>query len=76
MKKGIENALVLDGIDLTPYYISKVTTGDYAEKKEIQTFDKMACCDGICAMDDDTLKGVFVNLKAMIDRLVNLYNEG
>lgn len=76
MKKGIENALVLDGIDLTPYYISKVTTGDYAEKKEIQTFDKMACCDGICAMDNDTLKGVFVNLKAMIDRLVNLYNEG
>lgn len=76
MKKGIENALVLDGIDLTPYYISKITTGDYAEKKEIQTFDKMACCDGICAMDDDTLKGVFVNLKAMIDRLVNLYNEG
>lgn len=75
MKKGIENALVLDGIDLTPYYISKITTGDYAEKKEIQTFDKMACCDGICAMDDDTLKGVFVNLKAMIDRLVNLYNE-
>lgn len=75
MKKGIENALVLDGIDLTPYYVLKITTGDYAEKKEIQTFDKMACCDGICAMDDDTLKGVFVNLKAMIDRLVNLYNE-
>lgn len=75
MKKGIENALVLDGIDLTPYYVSKTTMGDYAEKKEVQTFDKMACCDGICAMDDDTLKGVFVNLKAMIDRLVNLYNE-
>lgn len=75
MKKGIENALVLDGIDLTPYYILKITTGDYAEKKEIQTFDKMACCDGICAMDDDILKGVFVNLKTTIDRLVDLYNE-
>ena len=75
MKKGIENALVLDGIDLTPYYVLKTTTGDYAEKKEIQTFDKMACCDGICAMDANTLKGVFVNLKATIDRLVDIYNE-
>lgn len=75
MKKGIENALVLDGIDLTPYYVLKITTGDYAEKKEIQTFDKMACCDGICAMDADILKGVFVNLKATIDRLVDIYSK-
>lgn len=75
MKKGIENALVLDAIDLSPYYSRKTTTGDYGEEKQIQTFDKMACCDGICAMDDDTLRGVFVNLKTMIDRLVDLYNE-
>lgn len=75
MKKGIENALVLDDIDLTPYYSLKTTTGDYGEEKQIQTFDKMACCDGICAMDDGTLRDVFVNLKTMIDRLVALYNE-
>lgn len=75
MKKGIENALVLDGIDLTPYYVTKNTMGDYGEKKEIQNFDKMACCDGICLMDDDILKGIFVNLKTMIDRLIDLYNE-
>lgn len=75
MKKGIENALVLDNIDLTPYYVSKETIGDYGEKKVNETFSKMACCDGLCAMDDDTLKVVFANLKIMIDRLVELYNE-
>lgn len=75
IKKGIENALVLDNVDLTPYYSVKKVTGEYGEEKVIQTFEKMECCDGICAMDDAVLKGVFVNLKAMIDRLLKLYNE-
>lgn len=75
IKKGIENALVLDGIDLTPYYSVKKIMGEYGEEKVIQTFEKMECCDGICAMDDAVLTGVFVNLKAMIVRLLKLYNE-
>lgn len=75
MKKGIENALVLDGVDLSPYYSVKTTTGDYGEQKQIETFDKMACCDGICAMDDGMLRSIFVNLKSTIDRLLELYNE-
>lgn len=75
IKKGIENALVLDNVDLTPYYSVKKITGEYGEEKVIQTFEKMECCDGICAMDDAVLKGVFINLKAMIDRLLKLYNE-
>ena len=75
MKKGIENALVLDKIDLSPYYSSKVNKGDYGEEKLIQTFEKMACCDAICALDDDTLREVFSNIKTMIDRLIMIYNE-
>ena len=75
IKKGIENALVLDSVDLTPYYSVKKMMGEYGEEKVIQTFEKMDCCDGICAMDDAALKDVFINLKAMIDRLLKLYNE-
>lgn len=75
MKKGIENALVLDNIDLTPYYTEKTTAGDYGESKTIQTFDKMKCCDGICAMDNDSLKKVFAHLKEAIDRIIGLYGE-
>ena len=75
IKRGIENALELNNIDLTPYYVSKESVGEYGERKVIENFDKMACCDGLCAMDDDTLKVVFANLKTMIERLVALYNE-
>jgi hypothetical protein len=75
IKKGIENALVLDNVDLTSYYVSKESVGEYGEKKVNETFSKMACCDGLCAMDDDTLRIVFANLKTMIERLVALYNE-
>ena len=75
MKKGIENALILDGIDLTPYYSLKSSKGDYGEEKSIQSFDKMFCCDSLCAMDDNTLRCVFGNLKTTIDYLVTLYNR-
>lgn len=75
IKKGIENALVLDNVDLTSYYVRKESVGEYGEKKVNETFSKMACCDGLCAMDDDTLRIVFANLKTMIERLVALYNE-
>ena len=76
IKKGIENALVFDKIDLTPFYSLKKTTGEYGEKKEIQSFNKMACCDSICSMDDVALQEVFIHLKEMIDHLLALYNEG
>ena len=66
---------MLDDIDLTPFYIKKESVGEYGEKKIIETFDKMACCDAICAMDDDALKGIFVNLEAMIVKLMDLCNE-
>lgn len=35
MKKGIENALVLDSVDVTPYYSSKVKEGDYGDDNTI-----------------------------------------
>lgn len=76
IKKGIENALIFDRIDLTPFYSLKTTTGEYGEKKEIQSFNKMACCDSICSMDDVALQEVFIHLKEMIDHLLALYNEG
>lgn len=70
MKKGIENALVLDNIDLQPYYSSKTKYGDYGDEKTITEFNKMLCCDSLCAMDSDILKVVFANLKIEIDKLI------
>lgn len=76
IKRGIENALVFDKIDLRKFYSSKTTIGEYGEKKEIQSFNKMLCCDSICSMDNVTLQEVFVHLKETIDHLIALYNEG
>lgn len=75
MKKGIENALVLDNVDTSPYYSSERKTGDYGEEKVITSFEKMKFCKGICAMNDAELKVIFSNLKKMIDELVKLYEE-
>lgn len=75
IKKGIENALVLDTIDLSPYYSEKTLIGEYGENKTIQTFNKMACCEGVCKMDKCTLQVVFANLKTVIENLMALYNE-
>lgn len=75
MRKGIENALVLDNIDLKPYYSSKIKYGDYGEEKTIPEFDKMTCCDALCAMDYETLKVVFSNLKIEIERLISKFKN-
>lgn len=75
MRKGIENALVLDNIDLQPYYSSKTIFGDYGEEKTISEFDKMACCDALCAMDHETLKVVFSNLKIELERLISKFKN-
>ena len=75
MKKGIENALVLDSIDVSPYYSSKVKEGDYGDDNTIVEFQKMDFCDYICSLDSETLKVVFANLKTSIDMLVALFQD-
>lgn len=73
MKRGIENALVLDNVDLSMYYSTETKYGNYGEPKIITEFDKMACCDGICSMDKDVLKQVFANLKTEIEKLLSKF---
>lgn len=73
MKKGIENAIVFDDIDLRPYYSEKTIEGDYGDDKTIRPFNKMACCDAVCKMDPTELKNVFINLKKEIDKLIEIF---
>lgn len=75
MKKGIENALVLDSIDVTPFYSSKKKEGDYGDDNTIVEFKKMDFCDHICSLKSTVLKEVFLNLKSVIDSLVILFSE-
>ncbi len=75
MKKGIENALIFDSIDLTKYYVSTIKEGDYGDDNTIVTFDKMKLCKDICALDSDELKIIMQNLKGVINSLVALFEE-
>lgn len=75
MKKGIENALVLDSVDITPYYSSKIKEGDYGDDNTIVSLEKMDMCDAICALNHTDLKLIMANLKIVIDSLIAIFEE-
>lgn len=75
MKKGIENALVLDSLDLAPYYTTKIKEGDYGDDNTIVTLEKMELCNAICSMGTDQLKVIMKNLKAVIDSLLGIFQS-
>ena len=75
MKKGIENALVLDSVDVTQYYSHKIKEGDYGDDNTIVTLEKMDLCNAICKMDNGSLKEILKNLKGVIDSLLTIYEE-
>ena len=75
MKKGIENALVLDEVETKDYYSTKTKEGDYGDNSTIVNFEKMRFCNYICDnLDDEKLKTVFANLKTQIDELIEFFN--
>ena len=72
MKIGIENALVLDGVDTTPFYSVKTKEGNYGDDTTIREFKKMEFCKHICLLNDQDLLKIFANLKPVIDSLLGL----
>ena len=72
IKIGIENALVLDNIEIDLFKSRKQIEEDDGCCKIIEELDKMALCDYICNQDDKTLQEVFKNLKLEIDDILNL----
>ena len=76
MKKGIENALVLDSVDTSPFYTQKTKEGDYGDDNTITEFKKMEFCEHICALSSEELEPVFANLKTEIESLVAIFEEG
>lgn len=72
---GIENALILDGINLEPYRKQRKEVDGYGIEKLIPDFQKMKCCEDICSLDSEKLKVVFANLKTVIDQLIKLLDN-
>ena len=72
---GIENALVLDGVDVKPYRTQRKEFDGYGSEKIIPEFQKMKFCDDICDFDSAKLKIVLKNLKTVIDKIIELLND-
>lgn len=72
---GIENALVLEDIDLKPYRKQRKEIDGYGIEKLIPDFQKMKCCEDICNLDSEKLKVVFKNLKTIIEQLCDLLSD-
>lgn len=75
IKIGIENALVLDDIDVEPYKKQRKEVDGYGIEKLIPDFQKMKFCDDICNLDSEQLKNIFSNLKKVIDYIIEFINE-
>ena len=75
IKKGIENALVLDEIDMSEFYEEKKIPNDYGSYNVVSELEKMELCDYLCSLDDKRLEDVFFHLKEVIEVLKNLYEE-
>lgn len=69
IKVGIENALVFGDLNIERFRKQKIGTDDYGIEKRIPEFQKMECCDYICSLDDEKLKSIFINLKAIIEEI-------
>lgn len=69
IKKGIENSLILDNIDLSPFYSTEEKLGDYGETNVIQSLDKMKLCEYICELNDDDLRERFSLLLPTLEKL-------
>ena len=72
---GIENALVLDNVDIKPYKKQRKEVDGYGIEKLLPDFQKMKCCDDICNFDVEQLKIIFKNLKTVIDHIIQLLND-
>lgn len=75
IRVGIENALVLDNIEIESFYKERQKTDEYGAVSSIKNLNKMEMCEYICGLSDDQLKIVFSNLKPVIQEVVAFYNE-
>ena len=72
---GIENALVLDDIDIEPYKKQHIETDGYGIEKRIPDFQKMDCCRYICSLETEQIKKVLANLKSVVEDLLKLFDS-
>lgn len=72
---GIENALVFGDFDIDKYIVPKPKKNSFGKENIIYEFDKMKCCEAVCMLSKEELQKVFVNLKCVIDKLRDFFED-
>lgn len=76
MKVGIENALVLDDINVSDFYSTRIEEDNYGGKNQFQIFDKMKMCKYLCEeVGEHIQREVFANLEGELKKLVGILNK-
>lgn len=74
MNKGIENALVLDDIDISPFYKKNEISGNYGGKTIKVELDKVKLCEYLCSLDSQDAQKVLVHLKEyMVNTILPIF---
>ena len=69
---GVENALVLDGIDQKrwdSFFDVRVVQNVYGKAGQKYDLQKMKLCEYICALPDEACRKIFKNLKSEIEKV-------
>lgn len=72
IKVGIENALVLDSVDMKDFYTKHESIDDKGCKHINEELEKTKLCDYICTLDVERRKIIYTNLKIELDEIVGL----
>ena len=75
IRKGIENALILDDIDVEKFRLYHEETDGYGGVKRIPELKKMELCNSICTMEKEQAKHVLANLKGVIESVSRSLKE-
>ena len=74
MNKGIENALVLDDIDISPFYKKNEISGNYGGKTIKVELDKVKLCEYLCSLDSQDAQKVLLHLKEyMVNTILPIF---
>lgn len=69
IKKGIENSLILDSIDMHSFYDTTLKADDYGGQVKKETLNKMKLCQHILSLSIDQKKSILENIKTKIESL-------
>ena len=75
MNKGIENALVLDEINVQDFYTVHSFEKDYGQTVTNRDFEKMKMCDYICDLPKEKQERILQNLKPVIEKIIKRINK-